>query len=324
MKAIICTKYGSPEVLQMAEVNKPILKDNEVLIKIKATTVTSGDSRIRQADPFLIRLIFGFTKPRKNILGGNLAGVVESVGKDVTLFKEGDQVFGSTGMSFGAYAEYKSLPENEVLAEKPFNMNYNEAASTIFGGLTALYFLKKAGIKSGQKVLVYGASGAVGTAAVQIAKYFGAEVTGVCGASGVDLIKSLGASKVVDYMKEDFFETDQKYDIVYESVGKTSISKGKKILKNNGIYIAGASGILKGFTQLIWTSITSSKKIVTGVAAEGKEMITLLRDIIEKGGFEAVIDKTYLLEQIVEAHRYVDTGRKIGSVVISIEDDTQN
>jgi len=318
MKAVICTKYGPPDVLKLEEVEKPTPKDNEVLIRINATTVTSGDSRIRQADLFLIRLIFGFTKPRNNILGGNFAGTVESIGNDVTLFKEGDQVFGSTGMSFGSYAEYKCLSENEVLAKIPSNMNYNESTAVIFGGLTALSFLQKAGIKSGQKVLVYGASGAVGTAAVQLAKYFGAEVTGVCSDANIDLVKSLGASKVIDYKKEDFSETDELYDIVYEAVGKTSISKGKKILKKNGIYIGGASGLLKGFSQLLWTAITSNKKIITGIAEESTENLVLLRDIIENGDFKAVIDKTYPLEEIVEAHTYVDKGHKTGSVVVTL------
>lgn len=320
MKAIVCTKYGSPEVLKLAEVEKPTPKDHEVLIKVKATTATSGDSRIRQANPFLIRLIFGFKKPRNSILGGNLAGVVESSGKDVTLFKEGDEVFASTGMSFGSYAEYKCLDEDSVLATKPSNLNYKESVAVIFGGLTALYFLKKAGIKRGQKVLVYGASGAVGTAAVQLAKHFGAEVTAVCGASSIDLVKSLGATVVIDYRKEDFSKSGQSYDIVYEAVGKTSISKGKKIVKKNGVYIAGASGILKGFSQLLWTSLTSGKKIVTGVAGEAKENLIELKKIIEEGGFKSVIDKTYSLEEIVEAHTYVDTGRKTGSVVITLED----
>jgi NADPH:quinone reductase-like Zn-dependent oxidoreductase len=320
MKAIVCTKYGSPEVLKLAEVEKPTPKDHEVLIKVKATTATSGDSRIRQANPFLIRLIFGFKKPRNSILGGNLAGVVESSGKDVTLFKEGDEVFASTGMSFGSYAEYKCLDEDSVLATKPSNLNYKESVAVIFGGLTALYFLKKAGIKRGQKVLVYGASGAVGTAAVQLAKHFGAEVTAVCGASSINLVKSLGATVVIDYRKEDFSKSGQSYDIVYEAVGKTSISKGKKIVKKNGVYIAGASGILKGFSQLLWTSLTSGKKIVTGVAGEAKENLIELKKIIEEGGFKSVIDKTYSLEEIVEAHTYVDTGRKTGSVVITLED----
>ncbi|MFT7557908.1 MAG: NADPH:quinone reductase-like Zn-dependent oxidoreductase [Planctomycetota bacterium] len=322
MKAIICTRYGSPDVLELREVKKPIPKDGEVLIRIRSTTATSGDSRIRQASPFLIRFIFGFTKPRNDILGGTLAGIVESVGKNVTQFKSGDEVFGSTGMSFGSYAQYICMAETEVLSIRPSNINYHEAAAVIFGGLTALYFLKKAGIKSGQKVLVYGASGAVGTAAVQLAKYFGAEVTGVCAEESIDLVTLLGASKVINYRKEDFSETEQRYDIVYETVGKTSISKGKKILKKDGTYIGGASGLLKGYAQLLWTSLTSSKKIVTGVAGEGKENLLHLRNIIEKGGFGAVIDRTYSLEQIVQAHRYVDTGHKKGSVVIALEDES--
>jgi len=319
MKAIVCTKYGPPEVLKLREVEKPVPKDNEVLIRIYATTVTSGDYRIRKADPFLIRFIFGFTKPRKNILGGNLAGEIESVGKDVKLFKTGDQVFGSTGMRFGSYAQYKCLPEDAVLTKKPSNMNYDEATAIPFGGLTALYFLKKANIRSGpayrsgrQKVLIYGASGAVGTAAVQLAKHFGAEVTGVCSTANIKLIKSLGADKVIDYTKEDFTKSDQTYDIMYETVGKTSISKGKKLLKKNGIYIGGSSGLLKGFAQLLWTSITSSKKVIIGVASEQKENLIFLKELIEKGLIKAVIDRRYPLEQTAEAHRYVEAGHKKG------------
>lgn len=320
MKAIVITEYGPPEVLQLKEVNKPVPKDNEVLIKINATTVTSGDYRIRKADPFLIRLIFGFKKPRKDILGGNLAGEIEEVGKDVSLFKKGDKVFGSTGMNFGSYAEYTTLKENAVLSLMPNSMSFDEAAAIPFGGLTALDFLKKANISKGQKVLIYGASGSVGTAAVQLAKYFGAEVTGVCSTSNLNFVKSLGADKMIDYTKKDFGKLDEKYDIVYETVGKTSISDGKKLLKKNGIYIGGSSGLIKGFSQLLWTKLSSTKKIITGVANENVMNLNFLKELIEKGKFKAVIDKKYKLEQIVEAHRYVEKGHKKGNVVITIKD----
>jgi len=318
MKAIICTKYGLPEVLQLKEVEKPIPKDNEVLIKIHATTVTSGDYRIRKADPFLIRLIFGFSKPRNGILGGNLAGEIEEVGKDVKLFKKGDKVFGSTGMSFGSYAEYTTLKENAVLSLMPKGMSFDESAAIPFGALTALHFLKKANVKKGQKVLVYGASGAVGTAAVQLAKYYGAEVTGVSSGANLKLVKSLGADKVIDYTKENFSDIKERYDIVYETVGKTSISSGKKLLNKNGIYIGGSSGLFKGFAQVLWTGITSSKKVISGVASEKAENMIFLKDLIEKGKFKAVIDKKYPLEEIVEAHRYVEKGHKKGNVVITV------
>jgi len=319
MKAIVFTKYGSPNVLQLKAVEKPTPKDNEVLIRIYATTVTSGDCHIRKADPFLVRLIFGFFGPRNSILGGSLSGEIEEIGKDVTLFKKGDKVFGSTGMSFGSYAEYKCLPENSVIAKIPSNINYDKAAAIPFGGLTALSFLKKANIKNGQKILIYGASGAVGTAAVQLAKNFGAEVTGVCSTTNLKLVKSLGADKVIDYTKEDFTKSKQTYDIVYETVGKTSISSGKKALRPNGTYIGGSSGLFFGFAQILWTSLTSSKKLISGVASESTENIDFLKKLIEKGKFRAVIDRHYPLEKIPEAHSYVEKGHKIGNVVITVE-----
>jgi len=319
MKAVICTKYGPPEVLQLKEVDKPVPKDNEVLIKIHATTVTSGDYRIRKADPFLIRIIFGFSKPRNGILGGNLAGEIVEVGKEVTLYKKGDKIFGSTGMSFGSYAEYTTLKENAVLSLMPKNMSFDEAAAIPFGGLTALDFLKKANISKEQKVLIYGASGAVGTAAVQLAKSFGAEVTGVSSTANLNLVKSLGADKMIDYTKEDFTKEEGKYDVVYETVGKTSISSGKKLLKKNGVYIGGSSGLIKGYGQLLWTMITSGKKVITGVASEKTENLVFLKELIEKGKFKAVIDKKYSLEEMVRAHTYVEKGHKKGNVVIAVK-----
>ena len=319
MKAIVATKYGPPNVLTLKDVEKPIPKDNEVLIRIFATVVTSRDYRIRKADPFIVRLIFGLLRPRNKILGGNLAGEVEEVGKNVKLFKKGDPVFGSTGMSFGSYAEFKCLPENAVITLKPTNMKYGDAAAIIFGGLTASYFLKEAKIKSGQKILIYGASGAVGTSAVQIAKYFGAEVTGVCSTSNLRFVKSLGADKVIDYTKEDFAESQQKYDIVYETVGKTSISKGKKLLIKNGIYIGDSSGLMKDYAQLLWTLLTSSKRIITGVASEKVENLIFLKKLAEAGKLKPVIDRSYSLKQIPEAHSYVEKGHKKGNVVITLE-----
>jgi len=318
MKAIVCTKYGSPDFLQLKEVEKATPKANEVLIRIHATTVTSGDYRIRKADPFIIRLIFGFFRPRNSILGGNLAGVIEKIGKDVKLFKKGDKVFGSTGMSFGSYAQYKCLPENSVIAKIPSNLKYDEAAAITFGGLTALSFLNQANIKNGQKILIYGASGAVGTAAVQLAKNFGAEVTGVCSTTNLELVKSLGADKVIDYTKEDFTKSNETYDIVYETVGKTSISSGKKVLRPNGTYIGGSLGIIYGLAQTLWTSLTSSKKVISGVANESAKNMKFLKKLIENGKFRAVIDRHYPLEKIPEAHSYVEKGHKKGNVVINI------
>lgn len=323
MKAVVCTKYGPPEVLELKEVEKPAPKDNEVLIKVYATTVTSGDSRVRGFRVpisfwLFARIALGFRGPRTNILGAELAGEVESVGKDVKRFKEGDQVFAYPGHIGGAYAEYICLPEDMAVAVKPVNMTYEEAAAVPFGGNTALHFLKQANIQKGQKVLIYGASGSVGTFAVQIAKYFGAEVTGVCSTANIHLVKSLGADKVIDYTKEDFAQKGQKYDVILDAVGKASFSGCMRSLKKEGIYLQVVAAPATSIRMQL-TGLTSSKTLIGGTAIPKTENLIFLKELVEAGKIRPVIDRTYPLEQMVEAHRYVDKEHKKGNVVITVD-----
>jgi len=324
MKAVICTKYGPPEVLHLREVEKPIPKDNEVLIKIYATSVTIADSRVRGFKvpmSFWIpaRIALGLRRPKKDILGVELSGRVEFVGKNVTLFKKGDHVFAFPGHnSFGAYAQYKCYPEDGVIAIKPDSISFEEAAVLAFGGGTALYFMRKARILPGQKVLIYGASGSVGSYAVQIARCFGAIVTGVCSTSNVELVKSLGADKVIDYTKEDFTKNGERYDVIFDAVGKSSYSGCIRSLKKEGIYLhAVATPALT--MRMGWTSLTTKKKLIGGTLNPTAEDLIFLKGLVETGKIKPLIDRAYPLEQIVEAHRYVDLGHKKGNVVILIK-----
>lgn len=301
MKAVIFTKSGPPDVLQLKKIEKPIPDDNEILIKVHATSVNSGDVNLRSFKSqflfwLLMRILYGLKKPKRLILGSALSGEIESVGKNVMRFKKGDEVFGSTGMKFGANAEYVSIPENGVVALKPTNISHEEAAAIPFGALTALFYLRKANIQQGQKVLINGASGSVGTFAVQLAKYFGAEITGVCSSKNFELVKSLGADKVIDYKQEDFTEREEQYDIIFDVAGKSSLSDCQKVLAPNGSFI-------------------STKK---GLAKESTDDFNFLKDLIEKGRLKVVIDKTFPLEQIAEAHRYAETGQKSGNLAITI------
>jgi 2-desacetyl-2-hydroxyethyl bacteriochlorophyllide A dehydrogenase len=324
VKAIVHTKYGPPDELQLKEVEKPVPKENKVLIKIHATTVTTSDCNIRNLTfvpkLFLLpmRMQFGFIKPKNHILGFDLAGEIEAAGKDVTRFEIGDQVFGTTEPAYGAHAEYVCLPEDGVLTIKPANMTLEEAATIPVIANTALHFIRDLGnVQAGHKVLINGASGGIGTFAVQLAKHYGAEVTGVCSTTNVELVKSLGADMVIDYTKEDFTKSGQTYDVIFDAVGKSSFSRCKSSLKKNGIYLVTLPK-LAVLLQMGWTSIIGSKKVKMEGAPAKVENLLFLKELIEAGQLRTVIDRRYPLEQTAEAFRYVERGHKKGNVVITV------
>ncbi|MFP3324216.1 NAD(P)-dependent alcohol dehydrogenase [Planococcus sp. SIMBA_160] len=318
MKASVHETYGPPEVMVLKEVKKPSPKEDEVLIKVHATTVTSGDCKVRRADPFAVRLFFGFKKPRIGILGSELSGEVEGIGRNVKSFKKGDLVIGGTDTKLGANAEYVCIKEKDAIAIKPMNMTFEEAASVPFGATTALFFLRDKGhIQKGQKVLIYGASGSVGTYAVQLAKIFGAEVTAVCSGKNIELVKSLGADYAIDYTLEDFTDSTKSYDLIFDTVGKTSFAKCKRVMTEKGIYLATVAGVPQ-FAQMITTSIRGGKKLISGLALMHKEDLLFLIELIEAGKLKSVIDRSYSLDRVAEAHRYVETGHKRGNVVINV------
>jgi len=321
MKAVVQTEYGSPDVLQLKEVEKPVPKDSEVLIRVYRAVVNSTDPILRKGEPFISRIGNGVRTPKNTIPGDVLAGEIETVGKDVSLFKEGDQVFGATGGSLGAHAEYKCMPEDGVLAIKPDDLTYDQAAAVVDGGLTALVFLRdKAKIQSEQKILINGASGSIGTAAVQLSVYYGAQVTGVCSSSNIEMVKSLGADAAIDYTKDDFTKSGETYDVIFDTVGKSSFSRCKDSLVRGGIYLTTLPSLMI-VLQMLWTSVVGSKKAVFSASSLSwrSEDLSFLGELLEAGKLRAVIDKRYSLEQIAEAHRYVETGHKKGNVIITVE-----
>jgi NADPH:quinone reductase-like Zn-dependent oxidoreductase len=319
MKAVIYTKYGPPDVLKLEEVGRPAPKNNEVLIRVHATTVSAPDYRIRSMKVSMLfwlpaRIAYGFIRPRRTILGREVA----AVGRDVESFKEGDRVFGYDSSGFGAYAEYVCRPEEGAMAIKPSNMTYEEAASVPHGALAALFFLRKGSIKSGEQILINGAAGAVGSNAVQLAKHFGAQVTGVCSAPQAEMVKSLGADKIIDYAKADFTVNGKTYDVIFDTFGNTSFSRCKSSLKQKGRYIPTVFGLLQ-LVQMLWTAMIGSKKVICAISPESKADLLFLKDLIEEGKIRSVIDRRYRLDETAEAHRYVESGKKKGNVVITVE-----
>lgn len=323
MRAVIATKYGPPDVLQIREIKKPTPRDDEILIKVRATTVTSGDWRVRSLDVprgfgLVSRLIFGLSKPRQPVLGSELAGVVESVGSSVTRFREGDEVFAFSDAKMGCHAEYKCMPEDGAVAAKPPNLSFVEAAALSFGGTTALQFFRRGKLSSAETVLINGASGGVGTAAVQLAKHFGAYVTGVCSTANLELVKSIGADRVIDYTQEDVSSAEGAYDIILDAAGTIPLARATEMLKDGGRLLL-VLGTLPDMLRSPIVSLTTSKKVIAGPASGRLEDLQFLAELAEAGTFRPVIDRRYPFEDIAEAHRYVDEGHKKGNVVITLD-----
>lgn len=320
MKAIIYNQYGTPDVLQLCEIAKPVPANDEVLVKIKASSVTNADCYMRRADTFFSRLVLGLFKPKKRyrILGTEFSGIIEEIGAEVKNWKSGDEIFGFRGFGTGCYAEYKCIKATGSLVLKPWNMSFEEAVSFVDGATTAYFFLnEKAKIQSGQKILINGASGSIGTFAVQLAKYFGAEVTGVCSTKNIELVKSLGAGKVIDYTKEDFTQGRESYDIIFDTVSKSSFHKCKKVLSEHGLYVDTKFSLAR-IIQSLWTGWFCRKKVIFGMSVNKSEALNLIKELVEKEQLKTVIDQYFDLDKIAEAHAYVESGHKKGNVVVRV------
>ena len=327
MKAIICERYGSPDVLQVKDIAKPVPGTKEVLIRVCATTVSSGDWRVRSMNVpagfgLLSRLFLGLRGPRQRILGTELSGEIEAIGRDVTRWKVGDQVLAFSGVRMGCHAEYRTMPEDGGLALKPANLDHEEAATLCFGGTTALEFFRRGKLRAGERVLINGASGGVGTAAVQLAKHLGADVTGVCSTANLELVRSLGADRVIDYTQQDFVQRGEKYDVIMDTAGTAPWSRSKHALAPGGRLLV-VLGSLPELLQVPWVALTSDKRVIAGPAAERPEDVRHLAELAAAGHLRPVIDRRYRFEQIADAHRHVDTGRKRGSVVVTVAQPVQ-
>jgi NADPH:quinone reductase-like Zn-dependent oxidoreductase len=323
MKAAVHTRYGPPDVVRIAEVAKPTAKDNQLLVKVHATTVNRTDSGLRAAKPFINRFFTGLSRPRVTILGNEFAGAVEAVGRGVTAFEVGDRVFGYNGTRFGAHAEYLAMPEDGSLATIPADLTYEEAAASTEGSHYALSLIRKAKPRRGQDVLVYGATGAIGSAAVQLLKHLGANVTAVCASEHLELVRGLGADRVIDYTATDFTKDEQRYDVVLDAVGKSSFGRCKRLLKPRGVYLSSDLGPLSQNPMLaLVTPLVGGKKVMFPIPRDNQEMVSYFKGLLESGAFKPLIDRRYRLDQIVEAYRYVETGQKIGNVVINVEPST--